>query len=627
MNYKDINYRLLIIVLSLFNSLSCFSQVKEFRSWEDVSRLVGNGAEFYGESRGTKGAISLIPDGEKYWLYIRGAKFRPVHTVSLKPNVAVLGINDQGKPIAFSLHLSSSEKPYITFDTRRTENIFLPGDYGWEYYEPDILNGKPLIRMYTYDHYNGESSRPEPARYYIVNDKAPVNKTASNNPNQKQNFKYMDFQGKVFSGGGNIAHIGYDLSIAFGYDGFCVCSSESGSDVGWEEKSVEGSYRIEGNTLLVKCSEGNWEFEIQQGGKMLFFDKSEGQGMPNYMTLECSHSGVSDVSEKAQTPSIRKNKFGKKLVKSISEEWIDWKGERPYNLCHTYNFEYDADGNLKSVSKTSEDKPHKFVEKLEFVDNNFQFSVMQDGKHIKTHKRQYIWDKATQKSPMKINGCLITDYEKDVDGFDHYFATIHYYTNTYVLQMNCIGYDTFNEWIGYLKDDQYNGLWTKTDMNPRNHPYLIRSEIFNKLGFKDGMHQYMSSDSIMYMVDEYDMKEFAYMNGNPVNRPRGELSEYKEPYRYGVEYTSYDNTINVNLLQLSHSTSLNSFYSNIESITEWFPIQSRNLPSYEERWGKSYTKKWDYKFDEEGNLVEIIVDDRTYGGKSTVTYTISYVSE
>ena len=620
-------YKLVLLLFAIICSFPCFSQVKEFRSWEDVSRLVGNGAEFYGESRGTKGAISLIPDGEKYWLYIRGAKFRPVHTVSLKPNVAVLGINDQGKPIAFSLHLSSSEKPYITFDTRRTENIFLPGDYGWEYYEPDILNGKPLIRMYTYDHYNGESSRPEPARYYIVNDKAPVNKTASNNPNQKQNFTYKDFQGKVFSGGGNIAHIGYDLSIAFGYDGFCVCSSESGSEVGWEEKSVEGSYQIDGNKIYVKCSEGNWEFEIQQGGKKLFFDKSEGQGMPNYMTLEYSHSGVSAVSEKAQTPYIRKNKFGKKLVKSISEEWIDWKGERPYNLCHTYNFEYDADGNLKSVSKTSEDKPHKFVEKLEFVDNNFQFSVMQDGKPIKTHKREYIWDRATNKRPTGIKGCLITDLEKDDDGFNHYFATIHYYTDTYALKMDCIGFDTFNEWIENIKEDQFNGLWSARDMNPLNHLYLIPSSIFNGFGFKNGMHHYMSADSIMYMVDKYEMKEFAYMNGNPVDRPRGELSDYSNPSKYGMEYSSQDNNTNINILMLTYTVSKNSFYQNIESITEWFPIQSKKLPSYKGRRGDRFDRKWDYKFDDEGNLVEIIVDDYTYGGKSTVAYTISYVSE
>lgn len=137
-------YKLVLLLFAIICSFPCFSQVKEFRSWEDVSRLVGNGAEFYGESRGTKGAISLIPDGEKYWLYIRGAKFRPVHTVSLKPNVAVLGINDQGKPIAFSLHLSSSEKPYITFDTRRTENIFCRVITDGNIMNPTFSMGNPL---------------------------------------------------------------------------------------------------------------------------------------------------------------------------------------------------------------------------------------------------------------------------------------------------------------------------------------------------------------------------------------------------------------------------------------------------------------------------------------------------
>lgn len=619
-------YKFFHLLFAIICSLSCYSQVKEFRSWDDVSRLIGMGAEFYGESRGTKGSISLIPDGEKYWLYIRGVKFRPVHTVSLKPSVAVLGINDQGKPIAFSLHLSSSEKPYITFDTRRTENIFLPGDYGWEYYEPDILNGKPLIRMYTYDHYHGESSRPETAKYYMVGDNNSASAGHDSDINKQDiEYTFKDFQGKVYVGSGNIAHIGYDLSIAFGYDGFCVCTSECGNEVGWNEKSVEGSYRIDGKKLYVKCSEGNWEFDIQQGGKVLFFDKSDGQGLPNYMTLESKPSEIAAVSEESKTPTIRKNKDGKKLVKHIKEEWIDWNGDRAYNLCHNYDFTYDTEGNLKSVSKSSEDKPHKFLEKLEYMYNDFIFSITRDGRPVKHHKRQYLWDKSTRKYPNKIKGCLITDYEKDNDGLSHYFATIHYYMNTYTLKMDCLGYDSFNEWVRDIKEEQYTGLWSAADMNPLNHLYLIPNDVFRKFGFKDGMHFYMSCDSIMYMVDSYSMKEFAYMNGNPVDRPRGELSEYKEPSKYDMEYSAYDNDTNVNIMFLTYSLNKNAFYQNLECITEWFPIQSKKLPSYKGRRSNNFDRRWDYKFDSEGNLVEIAMEDHTYGGKCTVTYTITYV--
>lgn len=325
--------------------------------------------------------------------------------------------------------------------------------------------------------------------------------------------------------------------------------------------------------------------------------------------------------------AVRVNQHGKKLVKSITEEWVDWKGERAYNLCHVYNFEYDADGNLKSVSKTSEDKPHKFVEKLEFVDNNFLFSVVQDGKPIKPHKRQYIWDRATNKRPTVIKGSLITDFQQE-DGFNHYFATIHYYTDTYALKMDCIGFDTFKEWVGDIKEDQYNGLWTAKDMNPINHLYLIPSEIFGKFGFKNGMHRYMSADSVMYMVDGYEMKEFAYMNGNPVDRPRGELSEYNNSTKYGMEYSSHNNDTNINILMLTYTISKNSFYQNLESITEWFPIQSKELPSYKGRRGNRFDRKWNYEFDEEGNLVEIIVEDYTYGGgKDIVTYKITYLTD
>lgn len=324
--------------------------------------------------------------------------------------------------------------------------------------------------------------------------------------------------------------------------------------------------------------------------------------------------------------AVKVNPQGKKLVQQIKEEWIDWTGDRVYNFCHTNNFTYDVEGNLQSVSKSSEDKPHKFIEKLEFVDNDFKFILLQDGKPVQSHKRQYYWNKSYKHPGIDIKGCLISDHAVE-DGFDNYFAKVHYYTDTYTLRMDCIGYDTFDEWIGYLKNDQNNVLWTAPDMNPLNHLYLIPNEVFMKFGFKNGMHRYMSSDSIMYLVDGYEMKEFAYMNGNPVDRPQGELSQYREPSNYRIEYTSYDNDTNVNILFLSNSETLNSFYTNVECITEWFPIQSKKLPSYYRRIGNSHDKKWDYKFDNESNLVEIIMEDRGAGGKNTVIYTISYVLE
>lgn len=169
---------ILLFVLVCANIANA-QQVTEFKSWQDVSYLLKESAEFYGKSRGTQGTIALKSDGQKYWLYIHGVKFLPVNTVSLKPYKAVLGVIDRGKPITFSLNLSAGEKPYIMFDTQRTNNILRPDVYGWEYYEPNLVDGEPVIQMYTGDAYNGESSKPVAAKFYLVD-----NTVKSNNSQQ-----------------------------------------------------------------------------------------------------------------------------------------------------------------------------------------------------------------------------------------------------------------------------------------------------------------------------------------------------------------------------------------------------------------------------------------------------------
>lgn len=162
-------FRTILLIIATMCSFSSSAQhITKFTGWQDVSYLLRESAEFYGKTRGTSGTIALKSDGQKYWLYIHGIKFLPVNTVALKSDKAVLGIIDRGKPITFSLHVSPNERPYITFDTQRTQSLINPYEYGWEYYEPNVVDGQPMIQMYTGDSYTGQSSKPEAAKFYLV---------------------------------------------------------------------------------------------------------------------------------------------------------------------------------------------------------------------------------------------------------------------------------------------------------------------------------------------------------------------------------------------------------------------------------------------------------------------------
>lgn len=146
-----------------------FTEVTSFNSWNDLSKVLGLRADFYGKARGVTAKLTLrVVDGT-YWLFIDDVKFLPVHPVKLTAKKAILGLMDRGKPIKFSMNLGDyGDSPYIMFDTQQTESIIQPGVYGWEYYQPELCDGKPQISMYTGDSYTGRSSKPQAAKYIMV---------------------------------------------------------------------------------------------------------------------------------------------------------------------------------------------------------------------------------------------------------------------------------------------------------------------------------------------------------------------------------------------------------------------------------------------------------------------------
>lgn len=450
----------------------------------------------------------------------------------------------------------------------------------------------------------------------------------SDNTISKHSYTASDFQGKTFSGSGNEAHCSYDLTVSFLGNGKCICASENGSDVGWQHKSVVGTYSVNGDIVSVKCSEASYIFKIQDNGSVLFFDESESQAFPNYMTikLQSGENSNTEVNRSNATnySSVAKNNKGQKLVESIEESWVDWTGDKIPNYCHTYNFTYNEDGNLISISKSTNEDSHIYKETITLNDGQFSFSLTKDGKKENYRRVKFLPDYTKH----GIKGRATFDKAKE-DGFDYYFCEVYSYSPTIILRMDGDGFGSIHDFINDAKNDGINStsLWTKLDLGQINHPFLIDGSTFANLGIKNGIHYYMTQeDSIMYMVDSYELQEYAYRHGNPVERPRNNLDEYKNEYMYKIEYTDKINDTNLNLLPLSNTMTLNSYYRNIECLTEWFPIRSKNLPLYEDRWGNRYETKWDYEFDDDGNLTKIILDAEK-GGRSTGTFKLSYVKK
>lgn len=95
--------------------------------------------------------------------------------------------------------------------------------------------------------------------------------------------------GQTYSGCGNAAGLGTDMTIEFKRNGVCYCTSD------WyrayaEPVKVKGTYKIDdtidGTTVSVSCN--NFTFEFTKKDENLYFDRSttgEGSVNNNFMSL------------------------------------------------------------------------------------------------------------------------------------------------------------------------------------------------------------------------------------------------------------------------------------------------------------------------------------------------------
>ncbi len=98
-----------------------------------------------------------------------------------------------------------------------------------------------------------------------------------------------------------------------------------------------------------------------------------------------------------------------------------------------------------------------------------------------------------------------------------------------------------------------------------------------------------------------------------------ELPDPKYPNAYGDIFTKRVNDTNINLQEIYNT----EFF---ELVTEWVGFSSSNLIEKDGCVGDSFRRKWDYEYDNDGNLTSILIDDR-YFINHKVKVSIEYVYE
>lgn len=159
------------------NAINSTKANVRFRSSADVHRWISPSKTFYGGGAYFKGTIELRSVDREVFVYFNGIKFSKLYNRGneyvnndIKGNYARFFLMDDKKAYPFVIHLGDgpSDKPYVYFETVKTEhfmadlNPLYANDDGWEWYEPDIQNGKAVIIWHV-----DEEEEPIPIRYTL----------------------------------------------------------------------------------------------------------------------------------------------------------------------------------------------------------------------------------------------------------------------------------------------------------------------------------------------------------------------------------------------------------------------------------------------------------------------------
>ncbi len=155
----------LVFMAMTANAQSRFSNFS-FNDLDDVFDFVRPTKTFYGSGPIFSGSIEIrceeVQGGEQMVMYCNGAFLSPVGWEdpdnAAKGKYAKLAVRSGYRQVAVILHLpdNSHSNPYIYFlpaetatDYNLARALDIPVTAGWEWYEPDVQNGRAVLILHT----------------------------------------------------------------------------------------------------------------------------------------------------------------------------------------------------------------------------------------------------------------------------------------------------------------------------------------------------------------------------------------------------------------------------------------------------------------------------------------------
>ncbi len=318
----------------------------------------------------------------------------------------------------------------------------------------------------------------------------------------------------------------------------------------------------------------------------------------------------------------RRNARGLKMVKTLNLRWYDYDGEPIFQwLCWNIRYYYDENGKLIGLDKKWTEKGSHCKEEYRLDSTNLDRkgnptrvigTTYKDGKVMPLHKIQLSLDKhyRIEEYPVYQNGEILYIGKKV-----HIYNTSGKVYHTYVKTFSERVYEQMNlpETMRRFQSD--------VDFSKRD-PGL--SDYERDLGFtRDSPRYLFTKDKVCNEEwrdnDLFEHRFIVFIDGNMQDL------RYVNARRMYNEYLERENDTNVEFYGFGKMTEIPSSYKNIEWSTEWLKTRSKNLLSMEGRWGKSFDGKWEYVFDNQNNIRQIVIWVDAIAKKNKCVIDIEYV--
>lgn len=325
------------------------------------------------------------------------------------------------------------------------------------------------------------------------------------------------------------------------------------------------------------------------------------------------------VSLHTANAEIRRNNDGLKLVKTLKVTLLSSSGELGwFSLNADYAFDYDDEGNMTKITRKSIDENDKRIVETLYKDNGgYHYQLTENGKRNPNVKYKYV---TNFKGDISSRTTDISERDPvDREHIHRFKESTIYKTPWQIINWSFYGTDSYSEIENYLSADGGElSYFLSRDMD------LLRTdnmedENFKEIGFVKSIVYLMSNDSIFYYPSSYIIDRYTVEDGNIIEAPCSHNT-----YKKWI-YSDEQDDINLNLLPLSNLRYIGDYSRNIEAVSEWIGMKSKNRILYEGWWSdRLYDVKWEYEFDDSGNVVKIILHHSNAKSYKTVL-TLDYV--